>query len=705
MKTYIGMFGLVGLLWAQQDLQTPLVDVETQQYATKAESSQSSNLKNAQMLEDHLINTTTELPLLFPSLQMYPQGSDVFPMITLRGMSGPDFYSYVLGLYVDGVPQSPNFMLQVLGDVESVRLINGAEGLFYGENAPLGLIEIKTKNPLQQNYAKASISASNLQEEVLGEIGWNLVPSQLWLKANVRYLHDNGYLKDPKTHRMLNTGDSVTTGFTLYYLPFVEMLVTAHYDYHYTLTHKDFFLSKSQIKDLSFGSGEQIGGYEEYQQGVTDKIFNLNPFNRFDAHNANVKIDYYFADSTLSSITAFQKVDTLGNTYPGIFVQDNGKDGYYYNTYQMIEELKLHHYHQYGIESIFGAYYKFFFLDNGMDNVPTGSPSEPPLYYDGTWRAMETINTAALYGDVSLPYGDWLFNLGLRYQIYHSKIDTPLPPMRPNMQPYTDSALFNALNARVNLIYRIDSNHQVFTQLSNTTKPGGFSKFPFADTDTLPYQQEQIYTFEFGYSGKFLDTALRLDSSAYGLLRTHAQAYVGEGYNKSIANIGDVYAVGMDVELSYRGEIFGGFLSSNVSYARFGKDSKNEGFLIINNTPSHYDVRGLTPRFSPLLSLSAGADWVLFAHADHQITLSSLIRFSSGYFLDDFNHEEDLRQKPFVLMNASLNYRFLRHYELNFFTENLTNTRYITSVLWDGKGRAYTSGDPISFGVRLTYDY
>lgn len=683
------------------------VKIEAPEYRTQAQASQNSSILKEERLDQGLISSTSKLNSFFPNLKIYAQGSDTFPMITLRGVSGADYYSYVLGLYVDGVPQSPNFMIQTLGDVESVRLINGAEGLFYGENASLGLLEITTKTPLNGNYAKFSAMASFLQEDIQGTIGWNLIPSKLWFKANVRYVRDNGFLKDPDSGKMLNDGESALVGLGLYYMPTEQFLLSLHYDYHYVDTHKDFFLSKSQFDSLDFESGEQISGYEEYQQGVQNKIFNKSPFNRLQAHNASLKMEYFFQDSTLSSISAFQMTDTLGNSYPGIFVKDESKDGNYYDTTQFIQELKLHTTYNQGIESLFGLYYKYFFLDNGMDNVPTGSadPALPPLYYNGTWKAREQVNTAAFFADVYLPYKQWGFNLGLRYQFYHTGIEVPLPPMSPLMLPYSHSTTFHSLNPRVSITYSLTPNHQLFFTFANSTKAGGFSKFPFADTDTLPYKQEQVYTLEFGNHSKFLNENLKFDSSLYALIRDNTQAYVGEGYNKSIANIGGAYAFGLDVELSYKNTFLNTFLNANIGYSFFGNESKNKGVLIIGGNPSVYDVRGLRTRFSPIVSLNAGLDFVLFTQENHRLTFGNLFSFSSAYYLDDFNREDDLIQKPFLIWDISLIYELFKHYEITLFAQNITNSRYATSVLWDGEGKAYTVGNPVNLGIKVAYRY
>ena len=100
----------------------------------------------------YLINSTVDIHKIIPSLRIYPQGSDTFPMVSFRGISSPDYYSSILGIYIDGIPQAPNFLIQNLSDIKSINIIPGSLGLLYGENAPLGIIDIKTHNPMQGNY-------------------------------------------------------------------------------------------------------------------------------------------------------------------------------------------------------------------------------------------------------------------------------------------------------------------------------------------------------------------------------------------------------------------------------------------------------------------------------------------------------------------------------------------------------------------------
>lgn len=701
--------GLFGLLNAESVTLDAIDTNASVDFFGKVYEDKSSNEVKDKELTKYNINSTANLGAYFSNLKIYAQSADHFPAISFRGVSNVDYYSSVIGVYVDDVPQSPNFLIQNLPDVESVLLVNGAEGLLYGENAPLGLIYVRTKSPLRGNYAKASISASRLQEDINGQIGWNLIENKLWGKMNFRYIHDNGFIKDPETKRMLNGGDSFNIGTTLYYQASDALLFTGHYSFYRTHTHKDFLLTKKQMDNLAVSNSQQAT-WEEFTKGEQDKILNKAPFFDLLAHNASIKAEYGFRDSTLFVIGALQRNDTLGNNYPGISVQNTKTDGYYYNNTQAIGEVKLHTQHSSVFESLFGVYYKYLLTDNGMRNM---YDAQNAFQYRATWDTKEDVNTFALYGNTSYTWGAWTLHTGLRYQFFYTRVFSDVPPV-VGWGSYTDAKIFQALNPRIALHYKLGDVGKAFLELSSATKPGGFSKFPFADADVKPYDSEQDYSAELGTKLNFLESRLSLKTSLYGILRTNTQAYVGAGYFQTIKTIGNAYAVGLDADLRYSHEWFATFINANLGISKFAKGGKNVGSVVINGTAGNYDLSGLITKFSPVLSLNAGFDFSLLNRENHKLTFSTLLNFTTSYYIDDFTRDDaDMLQKPRILLDFSFNYNLFKHYDIALFFQNVTNTRFAATAIiglenngtGPGIGKAFMINNPFNAGVRLTYSY
>ena len=694
--------GLFGLLNAESVTLDAIDTKANMDFFGKVYEDKSSNEVKEKELTKYNINSTANLGSYFSNLKIYPQSADHFPLISYRGVSSVDYYSSVLGVYVDDVPQSPSFLIQNLPDVESVLLINGAEGLLYGENAPLGIIYVRTRNPLRGNYARASISASRLQEDINGQIGWNLIKDKLWGKMNFRYIHDNGFIKDLETKKMLNWGNYFNISATLYYQAADSLLFTGHYSFYRTRTHKDFLLTRKQMNSLTVSSKEQAT-WDEFKKGEQDKILNNAPFFDLLAHNASLKAEYGFGDSTLFVIGAFQRNDTLGNNYPGMSVKNTRTDGYYYNNTQAIGEVKLHTQHNAAFESLFGMYYKYLLTDNGMRNMYDAAQT---FGYRATWDTKEAVNTSAIYGNISYTWDAWTLHAGLRFQVFYTRVFSDVPPV-VGWDSYADAKIFQALNPRIALHYKLGDVGKVFLELAGTTKPGGFSKFPFADADVKPYDSEQDYSAELGTKLNFLESKLSFKASLYGILRTNTQAYVGAGYFETIKTIGNAYAVGVDADLRYSYGWFAAFINANLGISKFAKGGKNVGTVMINGTLGHYDLSGLITKYSPIFSFNAGFDFMLLNLENHKLTFSPLLNFTSSYYLDDFTRKAgDVLQKPRILLDLSLNYNLFKYYDIALFFQNVTNTRFITNTVTGlPKGRALTINNPFNAGVRLTYSY
>lgn len=643
----------------------------------------------------YLITSTTDIQKIVPSLRIYPQGSDTFPMISYRGISSPDYYSSILGIYIDDIPQAPNFLIQNLSDIQSIQVIPGSLGILYGENAPLGVIDIKTKNPMQGDYLESEIGVSRLQERIRLNVGHELIKNKLWGKLSTQYIHDNGYIYNPINNQPLNTSDSFIIGTSLYFQPLDAMLISLHYDYQLLNSHKDFYLTHKQALSLKLDSGE-LASWNDFTNGEQNKILNINPYNYAQTHNASMKIDSSIENFDLRITTAFQSADSLANEYPGVYVTNTRTQGYYYNTKQFITEIRAQGHHKHNLTSTFGIFYKYLLLDNGMNGVDTTE-----LGYSGNWDASEILNTFALFSAIGYQKNHFKINFGARYQFFYDQIQSNVPPVT-EISPYSNHKIFNAFNPFLLLSYDYKQT-RFYSQTSMTTKPGGFSKFPFADTDTMPYLEENIYSTEIGAQTHFSFGLAKV--ALYGIWRDNVQSYVGVGYYKSIKNIGSAYAYGIDANLNLHWKILSFFANLNLNLSRFNRGGKNIGTITILGENGSYNLSGLTPKFAPIFSLNTGVDVQLFHSGNHNVVLSLLLNTQSSYYLDDFNHDSSLIQKPYATLDTNLSYEFLKHYQIIFYAQNLTNTRVFTTAIWDSNGYAYITNAPINFGVRFIYQY
>lgn len=681
----------------------------------------SVSVATAKTLQQQEVNQTQDLSKVFAGLHLISNGVNGFPTATLRGLSSPDYYSTTLNLYVDGVPQNPNFLLQAIGDVDQIELLRGPQGTLYGENSQAGLIHIKTKNPMQKPYANLSVLTSKLYEDINAYVGDSIIKDQLWFKGNIRYIHDKGFVKSPTNGKKLNSSESVLAGLGFYSKINNDLLATINYSYYNNNSHKNFYLSKTQYQNgftlpkdevvNNFGitydsQGKPTPSITSTSIGSPTAIYNKSPLDKTEAHNVSLKFDYYLdnINSTLSSITAYQYSSSLSAFFPIVSLQNGRKNGYFYDNTQVIQELRLDTDYNNGAKSIIGAYYKHLIVDNGMRGFKN---MDSIYFFRNDWNAAEKINTFALFGDGTIPLGD-RFDLGLgaRYQFYASKMDSDVPP-RQQLSPIHKNKSWNSFNPRVSLGFQANHQTRLYVSAAQSTKAGGFVKWPNAIQDTIPYNPEQIYSIEVGSHTKLSDSNLQFNTALYYMYIKDRQSYVGQGIAQTLKNIGNAYSTGLDAGISYAGERISSFMGANIGLARYFKGGENKGIINIagQQTGSPYDVSGLKLKYSPLISLVGGFDWNLANFNRHRFYFGSNARLTSSYYLDDLDHSADTKQKAFVVVDLNMRYQY-KNIEMKLFTQNTTNTRYANRALsWKIGETYYIPGNPFNIGLSLAYAY
>ncbi|WP_160659286.1 TonB-dependent receptor [Helicobacter saguini] len=674
-------------------------------------------IKNAE------IKNSDELGSLFAGLQILNNGGIAFPMASLRGISSPDFYSTTLNLYVDGVPQAPNFIIQALGDVEQVELLRGPQGTLYGENSQAGLIIIRTKNPLKGNYANISLTGSRLYEDINAYIGHNLIKDTLWIKANLRYIYENGFITQGSKN--LNTAQSILGGVSVYYQPFSNLLATLSYNFNVIPENKKtFYLTKTQYENgykINVGApsvDNMMGDCTDPSDptsctpnnstlGNQNAVYSYNPFQKINAHSASLKLEYSLDSHILSSISAFNYAGSLANPYP--IVQTDGKSdsGYFYNTTQFLEELRLDSEYDNGIKSSIGLYYKYLLVDNGMRGYIANLPNDFTAFgFRANWNTKEYVNTIAIFGDTSIPLGEHFdLGLGARYQYYHAKVDSPLSPGAGITEPFSNSKGWNIFNPRISIGYKLNEIIKLYIAGTQSTKAGGFAKFPYADKDEEPYNIEQVYSAELGSHLNFLDSRLRANVAAYYMYIQDRQTYAGTALNQSIVNVGDAFSSGVDFDIGYYDDRLQASLGINIGVAKYLNGAKNVGQVVIAGQLGNYDVRGQNLKYSPLLSLVANVDYNVWNVKNHRFYIGGNARFYTEQYHYDYdrsNASDDLKEKAYILLDLNMRYAY-KNIVVKIFSQNSTNSRHAIYARSLGGPAYYIPANPWNIGVNISY--
>ncbi len=185
------------------------------------------------------------------------------------------------------------------------------------------------------------------------------------------------------------------------------------------------------------------------------------------------------------------------------------------------------------------------------------------------FKGHDPINadTLAFFGHASLQITDKLStNLGLRYTDEHkdytfsrkSYSGGSLPAFAP-IDGLTSIYDGNKVDYRVNLQYDWTEGLMTYAQVATGFKGGGISPRPFTALQAVPFDPEELVSYELGIKSDLFDNTVRVNASVFfsdysGLQLTLSSCpQYGVGAPCAVvANAGDAEMRGAEVEINYR---------------------------------------------------------------------------------------------------------------------------------------------------------
>lgn len=104
-------------------------------------------------------------------------------------------YDQAVATYIDGVAQfNLDTYIPQLNDIESIEILRGPQGTFYGRNSMGGVINIITKKPTNQPSLIADLSYGNYgQKRISGQLKTPIIKDRLFLSTSILTDSRNGY--------------------------------------------------------------------------------------------------------------------------------------------------------------------------------------------------------------------------------------------------------------------------------------------------------------------------------------------------------------------------------------------------------------------------------------------------------------------------------------------------------------------------------
>ncbi len=261
-------------------------------------------------IEQAGITRPQDFLLLSPNVNFVQGNNTGESFVSIRGQNSARLAEASVAFIIDGVQlASSNEFSGELFDIQQIEVLKGPQSAIYGRNATAGAIVITTKAPTDKLEGQLVAGWGNWNTmRMNGSLSGAIIPGALRFRLAVAASDSDG----PFTN--INTGEKVSRSN--------EKTARLRLDWDRGgNTKADLRAAVSKLKGGSLAYKAQLTGITV--AGVSVLGIDANDtslpwtsdvagFDKQDKFSASLKVDHKFGDHTLTSITAFNKVD---NTY------------------------------------------------------------------------------------------------------------------------------------------------------------------------------------------------------------------------------------------------------------------------------------------------------------------------------------------------------------------------------------------------------
>ena len=669
-----------------------------------------------------------------PNFFIPDYGSRITSSIYVRGI-GARMDQPAVGLNVDNVPYLNKDAYDFdIADIASIEMLRGPQSTLYGRNTMGGLINITTLSPMTYQGWRLMLQAGS-GNSYKGAVGWYAKPKKNFatsVNINASYLggfFTNGYNGEKLDH---------------------EASGGARWKAQWNLS------SSLSLRNVLAASLLRQGGYP-YEYIETGTIsYNDDCFYRRFTINDGITLGYRGNGFSLTSITAVQHIDdnmTLDQDFlplPYFTLTQKKRETAF--TEDLVIKGEKERYKwlagAFGFYKHLDMYAPVTFKDEGIRTLIEDHRNAANPYYPIVWDSRQfplnsdfTIPTAggALYHESRFESGSWHFTGGIRldYEVatldYRSQCETGYEILRRDeeggLSPYTHVDInidetghltrkyFNWM-PRVSVLYdfegEVDGN--IYGVWSKGYKAGGFNTQMFSEVlqgslmgimgiggkhdvdEIVGYKPEYSWNYELGSHLSFLSGDLSLDLSAFYIDCRDQQMTTfpdGTTTGRIMTNAGRTRSAGGEVALTAKP------LKQLTLTASYGYT--NAKFVDYNDGKEQY--KGNYIPYAPqntlflqgILNIPVrNGFWGL-----DNIGIDLNMRGTGKIYWN----ENNTRVQPFYAeLNATVTLE-AKHWDLQVYGENLTNSRFHTFYFMSMGNEFVQRGKPVRGGVTLRFRF
>lgn len=316
-------------------------------------------------------------------------------------------------------------------------------------------------------------------------------------------------------------------------------------------------------------------------------------------------------------------------------------------------------------------------------------------------------NTKAYFAHLSYKATDKLtLTGGLRYTDEHKDYTFSrrtyggaLHPALGALDGHTSNYNGNKLDYRANVQYQWTDTTMTYAQFATGFKGGGVSPRPFSAAQAVPFNPEQLKSYEVGVKSDLFDRILRVNASAFlskysdlqlGLSTCPVQ-YAPVSPCAVIANAGDAEMKGLELETVLR-PIDG--LSIDASYSYLNFEYKRFNQFAGGATNLRGPQFGMYPAYVPKTKWSAGAQYEIGLGDKGSLTPRVDLSYQGHLWANAFNAPTNYID-AYTLANARVTWRNdKRDLESSLEVTNVTNKYYFLTRFDQYTTTGVTDGQP-----------
>jgi iron complex outermembrane receptor protein len=462
-----------------------------------------------------------------PSLTLESSFGRTFPRPYIRGLGNTDFdlnaSQPVSFVYDEVVLESPILKGNPLFDIAQVEVLRGPQGTLFGRNTPAGVLKFDSAKPTREfegyiSGSYATFSTINVEGAASGPL-----TSTLSGRVSALFQHRDNWVDNTFTGKknVAEGYDQFAARGQLLWTPTEDFsaLLNVHYN------HLDGTPRVFRANIIQKGTNNFVAGFQR------DKIAqDAQPraIQKVESSGANLKLTYDFGGPELTSITAYERVDTysradidggFGASFappfgPGFIpFPSESADGMPYHG-QFTQEVRVA-----GDAGPLGYTVGAFYFHEGVKIDSYDFNTLAGGARDGYGYQNQKTESWAVFANLDYDVSDQLnIGGGIRYsddekKFLAQRVQSPFgaPPtaiLRAN--PDSSEVSFN-----VNATYAATDDMNLYARVARGYRaPSIQGRLLFGDTISIA-KKETVMSYEAGLKGKTPDNRMRFDADVF----------------------------------------------------------------------------------------------------------------------------------------------------------------------------------------------